>query len=116
MEAPNAPDSSVVQYLPGSLRTPVARKSVPIGPGSTTPQAQASSSGPSDTLSNKREEAPVQQDSAPPNSKTNPSSTSIEAEIERIREERERLSRLMELDRMEERLRQQLRARDSGVQ
>jgi hypothetical protein len=67
-------------------------------------------------LSDESEGTTIQQEIPPSDSKTNPTSVSIEDEIQRIREERERLSRLMELDRMEERLRQQLRARDSGVQ
>jgi hypothetical protein len=116
MEVPKASESFVIHSLPSTLRTAVVRKSVPTELENTLPQVQPSSSGPSKTLSDESEGTTIQQEIPPSDSKTNPTSVSIEDEIQRIREERERLSRLMELDRMEERLRQQLRARDSGVQ
>jgi hypothetical protein len=116
MEAPHVPEDSPIQASSGTLRTPVFRKSVPTEPQNTLPQVQQSSSRPSKTFSNESEGTTIQQEIPPSDSKTNPTSVSIEDEIQRIREERERLSRLMELDRMEERLRQQLQARDSGVQ
>ena len=116
MEAPHVPEDFPIQASSGALRSPVVRKSVPTEPQSTLPQVQPSSSGPSKTLSDESEGTTIQQEIPPSDSKTNPTSVSIEDEIQRIREERERLSRLMELDRMEERLRQQLRARDSGLQ
>jgi hypothetical protein len=50
-------------------------------------------------LSNKSEGTTIQQEIPPPDSKTSQTSVSIEVEIQRIREEREGLSRLMELDR-----------------
>jgi hypothetical protein len=115
MEAPKAPESFVIQSLPSTLRTPVVRKSVPAEPENNPPQAQTSPSEPSDTLPNERGQMPIQNNTSLPDSEMNPSSASLEAEIERIREERERLSRLMELDRIEERLRQQLQARNSGA-
>jgi hypothetical protein len=116
MEVPHAPEDSPIQASSGTLRTPVVRKSVPTKPENTLPQVQHSSSGPSKTFSNESEGTTIQREIPASDSKTNLTSVSIEDEIRKIREERERLSRLMELDKMEERLRQQLRARDSGVQ
>jgi hypothetical protein len=116
MEAPHVPEDSPIQAGSSTLRTTVVRKSAPTEPKNALPQVQQSSSGPSKTFSNERGGTTVQREIPPSDSKTNPTSVSIEDEIQRIREERERLSRLMELDRMEERLRQQLQARDSGVQ
>jgi hypothetical protein len=58
----------------------------------------------------------MKQDTPLSNSETDPTSAPIEDELQRIREERKRFSRLIELDKMEDRPKQQLRARNSDAQ
>jgi hypothetical protein len=58
----------------------------------------------------------MKQDTPLSDSETDPTLAPIEDELQRIREERKRFSRLIELDKMENRPKQQLRARNSDAQ
>ena len=103
-------DASSIR-LPGhSFAGSVSRKAAPVGLSRDTPHPIDPENTFNQSSQVQKTETTALNSSPPiPSANKEPASpTSLQGEIDRIREERERLSRLIELGRMEERLRQQM--------